>query len=302
MEDSDGKLFRVKMESLCPRHVEQVKEQLGPKRADEYISKGEQILTEILYVVFIAVILLVQIFFYDSSLLDIEMIILSALFSIYPFVLLFKVFRFTNEFYDLPHAVNVWRKAAFGVLGAYVLCAGFYFYEVAESGGWFEKDSTEQFDDGAGTECIDLDLVGISLIVPDECREVVWNRQDRNLSDFEMVFDHFSVRFEVKTVYTSETASLKEFEEDFCYVMNEKLSKSPSVKPGIYDINAHQYLVAVGLEKAKTAEYVLARYETIYKGAGLKASARIKSGPNVPGALEIIRDVVKSISYYEPGI
>ena len=303
MKISDLEQAKKKIEIWFPRHIDQVRKELGEERAEEYVKRGESLLNGLLGTTFASIVLFsVSIPEAISFLRDLEMQLLVLFFAICPIVDIVKTARMAKDFYDLPDAVGVWRKAGIVTMCLYFLSAGFYFYQVAEDSGWFEDEALEEVAETIAyewSEQVDIPVAGISLKVPESCQGIAWKQRDRNKSEFTMAFADFQASVQVQTVYTSENASLKEFEEEFCYVMNGKLGKRPSVKPGIHVINGRGYLAATGLERA-TSENVLVSYMTIHKGASFRLNVTMPAGSHVPKSLSLIEDIVKSVTFYDP--
>ena len=304
MNDSESELPGVNIEAIFPHHIARVRSEMDKDRAEEYVRKGNKLLNGLIWTFVTAVLLfshtLADLF---SFMQDLETQILIGIFTIYAIVLVFNLFRFTADFYDVPAVSGIWKNAGLIILLLYFLSAGIYYYGVAENNGSIEEKASDEAAAEAPAyewiERVDIPVAGISIPVPESCQGIAWKRRDRNVSDFTMAFRKFQVSVEVRTVYTSETAALEEFEDEFCYVMDGLLGKRPSVRPGIHTINGHRYLAATGVERA-THDNVLVRYMTIHKGARFDLNVTMPAGSHVPDASSLIEDIVSSVTFYDP--
>lgn len=305
MDKSEDKKYGLKMEAVFPKHVANVRQQVGEARTSEYVKKGNSLLSGLFSILLVSLLLIATFILGVSSAgEDLELTLCVAGFSIYALVLFLKVVGLVREFTDLPDACVVWQRGAVFIIGAYFFAAGYFFYlavQADKDAAPVESVQTQRPGTAVsaeGLEVIDIPVAGIKIPVPEVADSVVWHTRNRSMSKFRVVFKKFEIKIKVQTVYTSENAKLKEFEEEFCEVMNAKLTMRPSVRPGIHNLGGHDYLAAVGLESS-TAEYVLAQYRTIHKGALLDVSVRMPSGAHVPKALDIISEVVSGITYSE---
>ena len=167
MKISDLEQAKKKIEIWFPRHIDQVRKELGEERAEEYVKRGESLLNGLLGTTFASIVLFsVSIPEAISFLRDLEMQLLVLFFAICPIVDIVKTARMAKDFYDLPAAVGVWRKAGIVTMCLYFLSAGFYFYQVAEDSGWFEDEALEEVAETTAydwSEQVDIPVAGISL-------------------------------------------------------------------------------------------------------------------------------------------
>ena len=304
MKDSESELPKVSIENIFPHHMAMVRNELGKERAEEYLGRGNMLFNGLMYTFFCAVMLFTHsVAGLFPFMQDLETQIFVVLFTIWPIALLFKLFRFSADFYDVPATGGLWKYVGLIILLQYFLSVGIYFYDVAENNGWFEEKASKEAAAEAPvygiSECIDVPVAGIRIQVPESCQGVAWKQRDKNISAFVMAFANFQVSVEVRTVYTSETATLKEFEDEFCEVMGNKLGKRPDVEPGIHTVGGRRYLAATGPERS-TYDNVLVRYMTLHKGARFDLNATIPVGVLVPESRKLIEGIVSSVTFYEP--
>ena len=304
MKDSESELPKVSIESIFPHHISMVRNELGKERAEEYVRRGNRLFNGLMYTSILDVLLLLHALAgLFAFMQDLETQIMVGIFTIFSVVLLFKLFRFSADFYDVPATGGLWKYVGLIILLQYFLSVGIYFYDVAENNGWFEEKASKEAAAEAPvygiSECIDVPVAGIRIQIPESCQGVAWKQRDKNISAFVMAFANFQVSVEVRTVYTSETATLKEFEDEFCEVMGNKLGKRPDVEPGIHTVGGRRYLAATGPERS-TYDNVLVRYMTLHKGARFDLNATIPVGVLVPESRKLIEDIVSSVTFYDP--
>lgn len=303
--------LKIKMQNICPKHLEKVKKDLGEERAKEYVARGETILDDLCVVCLLSLILvyviLLKKFEYIVAIISLTIVAVVPLPS--------KIIKFSRDFYDVPVVHTIWRNVSlititsYSVLiTSYCASAAVFLYRAVKPSEIQEEVVTEQCDSQSFTkepekivkaETIDFPVTGISFEKPKSCIKAVWEERNRNISKVMFHFEEFTINVEVKTVYTSEDASIKEYKESFCSRMSRNLSEKDLKKLGLYTINGHDYLAAVGHDIADNSR-VLIRYESIYKGAHMLVESIIPSCSNTTYGVAVVEDIINSTKYYEP--
>lgn len=147
-------------------------------------------------------------------------------------------------------------------------------------------------DDG----CLDVTSVGMRFMFPEE-KEVCWEENDRTKYVFAISLGEYDLHFDLIVTYTSETADMMEFFEDFDFVMNSRMKNGFRVRPCVKKLDDISAMHAAGInpDHPKTIDV---RYEMIYMGARLCVEAHVPSSMNLDKELRNIEKTLNSIEYY----
>ena len=147
-------------------------------------------------------------------------------------------------------------------------------------------------DDG----CLDIASVGMRFMLP-EGQEVRWEENGRSKYVFSSSLGEFDLHFDLTVTYTSETADIMEFYEDFESAMNSRLTGGFKSGPCVKRLKDIRAMHAAGAS-SDNPQNMDVHYELIYKGARLCVEAHIPSSMNLDNEIRNIENVLNSIEYY----
>jgi len=148
------------------------------------------------------------------------------------------------------------------------------------------------FDDGY----LDISSVGMRFVIP-EGEEVRWEENSRRKYVFATSLGAYDLHFELTVTYTSETADIMEFYEDFESAMNSRMTGGFNVRPCVKKLKDIRAMHAAGTGSGNPQSIEVC-YELIYKGARLCLEAHVPSSMNLDNEIRNIESVLNSIEYY----
>lgn len=147
-------------------------------------------------------------------------------------------------------------------------------------------------DDG----CLDIASVGMRFMLP-ERQEVRWEENSRRKYVFATSLGAYDLHFDLTVTYTSETADIMEFYEDFESEMNSRVMGGFKSGPCVKRLKDIRAMHAAGTSSGNQ-QNIEVRYELIYKGARLCVEAQVPSSMNLDNEIRNIENVMNSIKYY----
>ena len=148
------------------------------------------------------------------------------------------------------------------------------------------------FDDG----CLDIASAGVKFMLP-VGEEVQWEENSRSKYVFTISLGEYDLHFDLTVTYTSETAGLMEFYEDFESVMNSRMKAGFRVRPCVRQLKDIRAMHAAGVSP-DNPQFVEVGYEMIYKGARLCVEAHVPCSMKLDKEIVKIEKVLNSIEYY----
>lgn len=127
---------------------------------------------------------------------------------------------------------------------------------------------------------------------PEGCSEVCWNKQNRQVYDFDLAGTDVRLHCWLQVVFTSEIAKPEEFFEEFALNIDRKLDNGFIKDPRICRISGHKYFIATG-RSTRYPGKILIEYETIHKGARLRIESVIPESD--PSLAKEVENAVKKI-------
>ena len=144
--------------------------------------------------------------------------------------------------------------------------------------------------------CLDIASVSMRFMLP-EGQEVRWEENSRRKYVFATFLGTYDLHFELTVTYTSETADIMEFYEDFESAMNSRMTGGFNVRPCVKKLKDIRAMHAAGTGSGNS-RYFEVHYELIYKGARLCLEAHVPSSMNLDNEIRNIESVLNSIEYY----
>lgn len=112
-----------------------------------------------------------------------------------------------------------------------------------------------------------------------------------------MSLDGYDITFEVKVVYTAETATLEEFEEYLEEEMSSFMNGGFIIPPSVAELDNIKVFRAAGKCKSDRAN-INVRYQMLHKGALLTVSAAVPTSLPLDENIDSIEDVIEQILFY----
>ena len=144
---------------------------------------------------------------------------------------------------------------------------------------------------------IDISSACLTILLPEVDSEVIWKERTRNRYVFDIVRDGYNVEFDLKVVYTSETASLTEFSEDFVNLMTKFLDADVKFHPSIVKLSNTDAMRAEGYRKDSPGTLYI-RYQIIHKGALLCVEANVPGSLNTDIESKAVKKLIENIQLY----
>ena len=149
-------------------------------------------------------------------------------------------------------------------------------------------------DYSTGDDFVDITSASMKIMTPGQLE---WEEKTRTVYKFSCPLDGYDITFDVKVVYTAETATLEEFEvyleEDMTSFMNGGFIISPSIA----ELDNIKVFRAAGKCKADRAN-INVRYQMLHKGALLTVSAAVPTSLPLDENIDSIEDVIEQIQFY----
>ena len=149
-------------------------------------------------------------------------------------------------------------------------------------------------DYSTGDDFVDIASASMKIMTPGQLE---WEEKTRTVYKFSCPLDGYDITFDVKVVYTAETATLEEFEvyleEDMTSFMNGGFIISPSIA----ELDNIKVFRAAGKCKADRAN-INVRYQMLHKGALLTVSAAVPTSLPLDENIDSIEDVIEQIQFY----
>lgn len=149
-------------------------------------------------------------------------------------------------------------------------------------------------DYSVGDDFVDIKSAKMKMMTPGQLE---WDTRTRTIYNFNCPMGSYDVSFDVKVVYTADSATLEEFtkylEEDMVAFMNGGFIISPSLVK-LDNITAFR---AVGKCRSDR-DNVNVQYLMLHKGALLTVSAAIPSSLPLDENINAIEEVIEQIQFY----
>ena len=144
--------------------------------------------------------------------------------------------------------------------------------------------------------CLDIASVGMRFMLP-EGQEVRWEENSRRKYAFAISLGAYDLHFDLTVTYTSETADIMEFYEDFESAISSRVTGGFKSGPCVKRLKDVRAMHAAGVS-SDNPQKMEVHYELLYKGARLCVEARVPSSMNLDEEIRNIEDVIDSIEYY----
>ena len=148
------------------------------------------------------------------------------------------------------------------------------------------------FNDG----CLDITSARVRMKFPDG-KEPEWEEKTRSSYIFSTFLNGYEVDFNLRVVYTSESAQIMEFYEEFVEKMRERLNGGFEIDPCLKVLKNTKSLYAAG-RKVESSGHTLVRYEIIHSGSRLCIETSVPSDLKLEHELKNIERLVETIEFY----
>jgi hypothetical protein len=128
-------------------------------------------------------------------------------------------------------------------------------------------------------------------------QEVRWEENSRRKYVFATSLGAYDLHFDLTVTYTSETADIMEFYEDFESEMNSRVTGGFKSGPCVKRLKDVRAMHAAGVSP-DNPQFVEVGYEMIYKGARLCVEAHVPCSMKLDKEIVKIEKVLNSIEYY----
>ncbi|MBR2128947.1 MAG: hypothetical protein IJ940_08805 [Bacteroidales bacterium] len=171
-------------------------------------------------------------------------------------------------------------------------CIDFTDIEIVHDDTMIKTETLSQDDCVTDDKSIDIQSANIKIHLPCSVEEVIWEQKSRSYYIFNAPYHGYRINFNLQVVYTSGSADLNEFSDDFIEDMTSHMDAGFLHKPGITTLDDRRILRAIGYRNDSPG-CCHARYELIHEGARLIVTSTLPDDQREIEELEkILSDIV----------